>query len=129
MPRGYYNATGLPMQPKGYGIGNVPWNTGIPWSEEVKKKLRGPRPHTAGKNNHAWVGGKYRWWRDGCVTRDDYTCQDCKTQYLLEGFLDVHHIKSKSKYPELRYEVSNGRTLCPNCHKVRTLEGMKNKFK
>jgi hypothetical protein len=129
MTRGYYNETGLPIQIKGYGKGHSPWNTGIPWSEEVKKKLRGKRPHTAGENNHAWVGGKYGYWKKECIKRDNHICQDCKIQYLLAGMLDVHHLKSKSKYPELRYDLNNGITLCPNCHRIRTLQQKKVNYK
>ena len=31
--------------------------------------------------------------------------------------LQVHHIEKWSTQPYLRYEVSNGITLCPWCHK------------
>lgn len=34
----------------------TPWNKGVPWSEEVKEKLRGPRPNTLGEKNHSWKG-------------------------------------------------------------------------
>lgn len=33
-----------------------------------------------------------------------------------EGRLDVDHIKPFALYPELRFEVTNGRVLCFKCH-------------
>ena len=104
------------------------WNKGKPWSEEVLKKLRCKRPKAAGENNHKWVGGTHRYWINKCFERDNFTCQDCKIQFLEKGLLDVHHLKSKSRYPELKFDVNNGITLCPNCHRVRTLQQRKVNF-
>lgn len=55
----------------------------------------------------------YKTWRSAVIKRDNYTCQECGKQ---GGGLDVHHIKPWAEYPELRYEVDNGRTLCFDCH-------------
>jgi hypothetical protein len=33
------------------------------------------------------------------------------------GELHPDHIKQFALYPELRYELSNGRTLCADCHR------------
>lgn len=78
-----------------------------------------------GEKHHNWKGGvsperhramssaKYKSWKDTILKRDNYTCQIC----LVVGvFLHVDHIKKWSEYPELRYEVDNGRTLCVPCH-------------
>jgi len=66
------------------------------------------------KRYHHARNTKYKEWRDTVFKRDDYTCRDCgkKGEYL-----EAHHIKSWSKYPQLRYDITNGLTLCKKCHK------------
>lgn len=41
------------------------------------------------------------------------------------GNLEADHIKPYSLFPELRYEVDNGRTLCVDCHKKTPTWGKK----
>ncbi len=62
----------------------------------------------------AMKGVEYRLWREAVFTRDDWTCQDCRKR---GGNLVADHVKSWAEHPELRYDVSNGRTLCVPCHK------------
>ena len=52
-------------------------------------------------------------WRAKVFKRDKYTCQHCKE---AGGILNAHHIKPFASYPELRFELTNGLTLCKNCH-------------
>ena len=57
-------------------------------------------------------------WRKEVFARDNYTCQKCG---LHSGngkavILNAHHIKKWSEFPELRYDVDNGITLCYECH-------------
>lgn len=57
---------------------------------------------------------EYSDWRRDIFTRDKFTCQKCgKTNCYLEA----HHIKSFSHYPDLRFDRNNGITLCEDCHK------------
>ena len=46
-------------------------------------------------------------------------CQVCgaRNRNGKNVYLSAHHIKSWSKYPKLRYLMSNGVTLCKDCHK------------
>ena len=56
---------------------------------------------------------KYIEWRKNVFERDDYTCQICGK---IGGELNAHHKKSFSKYEDLRFTLSNGITLCKECH-------------
>ena len=56
-------------------------------------------------------------WKAAVFKRDYYTCQVCGVR---GGVLNAHHIKRFRDYPELRTELSNGITLCVECHKVET---------
>lgn len=83
------------------------------------------RPELTGHNNPNWKGGvtfedsnkhlgnDYTIWRRHVFYRDNYTCQMCGQN---NGYLHADHIKSWSDYPELRFDVNNGRTLCRACH-------------
>lgn len=56
----------------------------------------------------------YREWRTAVFERDDYTCQECGDR---GGELNADHIKTFAHHPDLRFELSNGRTLCVPCHR------------
>lgn len=67
---------------------------------------------------------QYMEWKSRVNVRDNFTCQDCGKKDVNE----THHIKSWIEYPELRFNVSNGKTLCLDCHKkYRTRERPKTK--
>ena len=89
------------------------------WNKRVGDAQRGEK----GNN---WQGGKtplaklirsqaeYKNWRKQVYERDNYTCQICRER---GGKLNADHIKSFAYYIELRYEITNGRTLCEPCHR------------
>ena len=47
------------------------------------------------------------------VKARDGKCMECG---VLDN-LHAHHVLPKSTHPELKFDVSNGRTLCYSCHK------------
>ena len=51
-------------------------------------------------------------WKRAVKKRDGNTCRQCGVTINLHA----HHIKPRSKYPELTAEIDNGITLCGNCH-------------
>ena len=76
-----------------------------------------------------WRGGKseesqlirgrmeYKEWRHAVFSRDNWTCQDCGKRGGQT--INAHHIKEFAKHVDLRFEVSNGITLCEPCHQKR----------
>ena len=83
------------------GSGNPNWKGGI---TPENKKIRS--------------GDQYKEWRCSVFMRDDWTCQKCgkrskANEYLL---IHAHHIKPFATHKHLRFELSNGITLCKKCH-------------
>lgn len=68
---------------------------------------------------------KYKEWRKSVFERDNYTCQKCgaRSKKGKRVELQADHIKQFAYYPELRFEVSNGRTLCGGCHRKTPTHG------
>lgn len=83
-----------------------------------------------GDKCYLWKGGKsseaslarssldYRLWKEAVLERDNYTCVDCGASSVRGKFVLMHadHIKPFSLFPELRFAIDNGRTLCVPCH-------------
>lgn len=123
------------------------------WIENLKKRVTG-RKHTketiqkikqnragkcCGNNNGSWKGGitpinkkirhslEYKLWRKAVFERDNYTCiwcgaRSCKGKDVI---LQADHIKPFAYYPEVRFAIDNGRTLCMECHKKTDTYGFK----
>lgn len=101
--------------------GFIPWNKGL-------------KGWNSGANNPSWKGGiefrkksdraqddsLYMVWRKQVKDRDGWKCkianEDCN------GRLEAHHILPWRDYPELRYQINNGITLCLAHHPRRRAE-------
>jgi len=78
-------------------------------------------PKTVGrKNTRASESYKVATWRAKVFHRDGLTCRICGRHgdilIPVDIFLHGHHILSWEEYPELRFNVDNGLTMCDDCH-------------
>lgn len=85
-----------------------------------------------GENSHLWRGGltdlntkirngvEYKLWREAVFERDNYTCVWCgaRSGNGKTVVLNADHIKPFAHFPELRFAIDNGRTLCVSCHRT-----------
>lgn len=110
-------------------------NTGKKRTKKTRERMsrsalltfKNGRKACSGEKHPRWKGGvtpeniKIRTsaemarWRKEVYKRDNYTCVFCGDN--SGGNLNADHIKKFSDFPELRFDVSNGRTLCVPCHK------------
>ena len=74
-----------------------------------------------GSDNSNWRGGtsshlrdfRHSDWREKVFNRDKFKCCSCGQ---IGGQLEAHHLFSYKGFPELRYDIENGITLCKECH-------------
>jgi len=111
----------------GFTKGHMPWNKDKPhrvhnaeWRAKVSKATSGP-------NHWNWKGGvdsfnrlmrsssKHKQWAKAVYERDNWTCQSCG-KHCQRTEIIAHHIISWKKNSILRFDVSNGITLCRECH-------------
>lgn len=102
-------------------MGKPTWNKGLKC------------PQMSGEKNGMWIADRtklkkkqerndsaYHEWRKNVWVRDNHQCRikdsNCK------GRIVAHHILGWSKYPELRYDVNNGITLCRYHHPKRRID-------
>lgn len=83
-----------------FGANNPNWKGGISpipqkFSEETKEWLR---------------------FRQEMIVRDCYTCCKCNEQKNGKD-LDVHHMASQTRHPELKFDELNCMVLCTPCHR------------
>lgn len=107
---------GIPSKLKGRKrVGFIPWNKG--------KKI----PEMSGENHTRWIKDRTlikkqlernnpndKQWKYSVYKRDNFTCRIADVN--CGGRIEAHHILSWRDYPELRYQINNGITLCQAHH-------------
>ena len=118
--------------------GSIPWNKGKKiWMtkqhprgmlNKISSRKGKKCPELSGINHWRWIKDRsklkidrqkmydvqYKYWMLEVKKRDSWKCRinnsDCG------GRLESHHILNWKDYPELRYEINNGITLCHAHH-------------
>lgn len=124
-------------------VGNTPPSSkGKVFSVEHRRKIsEAHKARVALGTHHSWKGGvstanelqrksiEYKLWREAVFKRDNYTCQEnsCGAHSGNGKRVELHadHIKPFAYFPELRFAIDNGRTLCVPCHKKTKTYGFK----
>lgn len=111
--------------------GHMPSEVARKAASERCKATKGHKfPDRQGPNCHLWKGGitpinhavrtslDFVLWRKAVFERDNYTCQicGCRNGDGRAHELHAHHIRRFATYPPLRFVVSNGTTVCKDCH-------------
>lgn len=116
-------------------IGGTSWNKGLTkdtneivrrYGNKNSDKLKlNPK---LGENNPNWKGGSSifninndfftRWLplRKIILDEDNNTCWKCNNK-TTPNKLEIHHLASKAKFPQYRYDRQNCIVLCKSCHK------------
>ena len=109
-------------------MGKNTWSRGRKLTVEHRKNISVANKR---EKSYYWKGGltdinklirrsfEYRLWRTAIFERDNYTCIWCgvRSGNGKKVILNADHIKPFSLFPELRFAIDNGRTLCIDCHK------------
>lgn len=67
------------------------------------------------ENEKIRKSGEYKNWRIAVYRRDGFCCQICKKHCDKKNIV-AHHKNSFSLYPQSRFVVEEGITLCRRCH-------------
>lgn len=97
------------------------------WSKQVRHNMSNAKKgRLLRESNPNWRGGEVnenvrlrastqsKNWSKQVRQRDKHRCVKCGDNKKLHA----HHIKPWNKYPELRYDLENGITLCVVCHQI-----------
>lgn len=106
----------------------APWNKGKPYFVHTKEWRQKVSLANSGSNHWNWKGGidsinrlmrnssSHKGWSKSVKQRDKWICQNCFKKQSSKSPLVAHHIVGWNKDHSLRFDISNGITLCRACH-------------
>lgn len=111
---------------------------GKTWKLSTEARENHRKSAKKGAESPFWKGGitsmnkmirrslEYKLWREAVFKRDNWTCIFCGSRGRKQ-VMELHpdHIKPFAYFPELRFDINNGRTLCINCHRKTPTYGVK----
>lgn len=110
------------------------------WTQERRDKIgratSGKRLAITGEKHYYWKGGSWNYVKTLVRLRDQDICQctgACgwhlgkKCEFSDSYIMHVDHIKPKKLFPDLRLDMDNLLTVCPNCHQFKTNLERRNK--
>lgn len=114
--------------------GHTPWAKGkIPSAETRVRMSENVANRKRGFQHYLWIEDRtqlkkdnrrgdsaYGEWRKQTWTRDNFKCRIADEN--CSGKIEAHHILGWAEYPELRYQLNNGITLCHAHHPRRRAE-------
>jgi 5-methylcytosine-specific restriction endonuclease McrA len=134
---GIYSEDTISKMRKSKNLPKVNKKSGIKIGQKLSKNHReairkGHVGLRTGNKSNLWKGGissennkirhsiEYKLWRTAVFERDNYTCIWCGANNKdgKRTILNADHIKPFAYFPELRFAIDNGRTLCVECHKT-----------
>ena len=125
--KGYRHSEETKVKMRLARLGKPSWSKGLTGIKRAKHVFA-QRPNGSGKNHYKWIKDRtkikigerslndplQKGWRKSVKNRDNWKCgiadENCS------GRLEAHHILPWSEFPELRYEINNGITLCHHHH-------------
>lgn len=113
------------VHPRGMAGKKMSHDTRKKMSESHKgEKGAGWRGGITPENERARKNIEYRLWRESVFARDNWTCVFCEARCGMGTAvqLNADHIKPFALFPELRFAIDNGRTLCVPCHRGVTIQ-------
>ena len=120
-PRVLKNTAGISIKNKG----RIPWNKGIVGVQKWSEKRREIAKEMRGEKSPCWTGTNLAYFKRKVKERDNNVCQICGMHDV--EIMQVDHIVPVSVSPELKLDMNNMRTLCPNCHARKSLKEKRTK--
>lgn len=96
-----------------HNTSHTAWNKGLKLPNQSGKnhhRYIEDRTQIVGKHDRRFHDPEYKQWHRCVKNRDGWKCKISNSD--CSGRVEAHHILGWKDYPELRYEVNNGITLC-----------------